>query len=713
LLSSILFTLASVLVPCGTPSGSQSVPRPDLDSALAAWRAEFGASWIVAQDRETGWAEMLYGGRTPASAREPRVDEDYVALAGAALERTLALHGLELSTLTFQETHFLPLGQIGSGDKQTVRYRQSVHGVPVEGAFLNLLFSASGELRSLQSSALPGASAIEVVPRLDAGDAAAFARAHFQAATHFEAQTSGAPELLIVQLAGAAGRTGRLAWKLECGWTMPDSEPLRKLVYVDARDGALLRMDEGIQHFDVVGNVGSLASPGTLPDIASNPEATLPLAYVQCTSGATNVFSDAAGNFAFPGLSGSPNVTFSFSGTYARVVNNGGANESLTLALPAGTPNSVLLNPAAIAAVTAQANAYIVSTRMRDWIRSIDPNDVHGDFQTLANVAVTGTCNAYYDGSSINFFNEGGGCANTAYSTVVSHEQGHWLNDRYGTGNGGDGMGEGNADTFAMYMWDNPIVAEWFYNSGNFIRTGTNLRQFCGDTHPGCYGEVHADGEVWMGAAWKVRDNLNTTLGNTLGDLTANTLFIAWMNGYNQSQIKSIIETQWVTLDDDDGILQNGSPHFADIDAGFRTQGFPGLSACQLMANVCQSSINSTGHAAIMDSSGLNQIATNNLELYAIGLPPGKLGLFLMGQTQTLLPFGNGWRCISNPLQRLPPTNANIFGDLYWPLDLNALPGGLQIHAGETWYFLAWFRDPAAGGANFNTSDALQVPWCP
>jgi len=239
------------------------------------------------------------------------------------------------------------------------------------------------------------------------------------------------------------------------------------------------------------------------------------------------------------------------------------------------------------------------------------------------------------------------------------------------------------------------------------------MRQFCGDTHGGCYGEVHADGEVWMGAAWKVRDNLNTSLGNTQGDLTANTIFLAWMNAYNQSQIRSIIETQWVTLDDDDGILQNGSPHFADIDNGFRTQGFPGLSACPLMANVCQSSINSTGHEVHISSTGLNDISLNNLALYATWVPPGKLGLFLLGQTQTLVPFGDGWRCIANPLYRLPTTNANLFGDLYWPLNLNALPGGLQIHAGETWYFQAWYRDPDAGGAGFNASDALQVPWCP
>jgi hypothetical protein len=35
------------------------------------------------------------------------------------------------------------------------------------------------------------------------------------------------------------------------------------------------------------------------------------------------------------------------------------------------------------------------------------------------------------------------------------------------------------------------------------------------------------------------------------------------------------------------------------------------------------------------------------------------------------------------------------------------------INAGDTVNFQFWFRDPAAGGAAFNLSDALEVNWCP
>ena len=49
------------------------------------------------------------------------------------------------------------------------------------------------------------------------------------------------------------------------------------------------------------------------------------------------------------------------------------------------------------------------------------------------------------------------------------------------------------------------------------------------------------------------------------------------MNAYNQTQIKSIIETQWLTLDDDNGNINDGTPNYSDIDDGFREQGFPGF----------------------------------------------------------------------------------------------------------------------------------------
>jgi hypothetical protein len=61
----------------------------------------------------------------------------------------------------------------------------------------------------------------------------------------------------------------------------------------------------------------------------------------------------------------------------------------------------------------------------------------------------------------------------------------------------------------------------------------------------------------------------------------------------------------------------------------------------------------------------------------------------------------------------LPATNADFFGDATFNLDVTNLPQGQVILAGQTWNFENWYRDPAAGGANYNGSDGLSVLFCP
>lgn len=79
-----------------------------------------------------------------------------------------------------------------------------------------------------------------------------------------------------------------------------------------------------------------------------------------------------------------------------------------------------------------------------------------------------------------------------------------------------------------------------------------------------------------MGALWKVRARLKATSGVASGGHTADVLFNAWLNAYNDHDITTSIRTHWLLLDDTDGIIANGTPHGLDIDGVFRDQGFPG-----------------------------------------------------------------------------------------------------------------------------------------
>lgn len=560
------------------PASAQSpAPAPaDVGPAIETWRARHGDAWRATRHADTGRLELLYGG-SAAPSRAPTVDADFAALALEAVASTRTLHGIDAGELSATEVRFLPLGQIGSTDKLAVRLAQTVGGIAVRDGSVHCLFDARGNLLSLHAQGVPDAARLPLEPLVGAERARAVAAAAFERDEKAVPTTIGAATLEI-----ARARGGALAWRVEVRAEPEDSVPAGRVYQIDARatdagPSSVLASERTVHEFEVRGTIRANVSPGLLPDTSANPETAVPMRYLDVTSSAGTVRTNANGDFVFPGVNTSLSVTARFNGSYNLVLNEAGTEYALTQSIPANQNNVLTMNPSSSSQVTAQGNAFHHVNLLRDFIRSIIPTDSTADFTMTARVNLNDTCNAFFDGGSTNYFLPGGGCANTAYSTVVGHENGHWLNVRYGTGNGMDGMGEGNADVFAMYLYDTPVMGANFCGTGCNIRSGLNTNPFCGDNTPQCYGEVHADGEPWMGAAWKVRARLNTTHGNAMGDLIANTLFLSWMNAYDQGAIRSIIEAQWLALDDDDGNLNDGSPHYPDIDAGFREQSFPGF----------------------------------------------------------------------------------------------------------------------------------------
>lgn len=550
-------------------------PRPQLDQELDGWRAVHGEQWQQHERITTGFTELLYGGSAEAPMT-PVTEADWFTLGRYWVDASRPMHGTPGGQLVNERVHFLPLAQGNTTDKFTVRLRQEVRGVRVEDGFVNILMTTTGDLLSVQSMALPFLADIHTSPAVSSDAATENARIFFEQATGLPALETRTPELLIARINRGDLEYGALAWKVELLRITPDEEPLGLRIMIDALNGQVLGSETVIHYFDVSGTVVSNTTPGVLPDTAGNPETQTPMAHMRVTSSAGTVFTDANGDFNFAGVNSPLAVTVTYNGSFNNTQNEAGSNYSLTTTVQPNTPTTIVMNPSSSATITSQANAYRHVTNIRDWIRSVDPGDGTADFNATANVNISSTCNAFYDGGSTNYYLAGGSCVNTAYSTVVAHEMGHWMNAIYGTGNGSDGIGEGNADVWAMYVHDNPIVGQNFCGGGCNIRTGLNLRQYCGDCCGGCYGQVHADGEVWMGAAWKVRRNIKQTLGNAAGGAVADNLFLGWMNAYNQTTIQSIMEIQWLTLDDDDGNIANTTPNYDDIDSAFTEQGFPG-----------------------------------------------------------------------------------------------------------------------------------------
>ncbi len=130
-------------------------------------------------------------------------------------------------------------------------------------------------------------------------------------------------------------------------------------------------------------------------------------------------------------------------------------------------------------------------------------------------------------------------------------------------------------------------------------------------------------------------------------------------------------------------------------------------------SNYCISEPNSSGAAGVISASGSFDVGDNDLHLSVAGVASSQPGIFYYGQNQTQIPFGNGFRCIGGSVVRLPVVWSDGTGSSSYDPDLTNLPPGGQIDPGSTWNFQYWFRDPVAGGANFDFTDAIEIHFCP
>ena len=97
---------------------------------------------------------------------------------------------------------------------------------------------------------------------------------------------------------------------------------------------------------------------------------------------------------------------------------------------------------------------------VRGWL----PSNTWINTQLNVNVNLNQTCNAYWDGTALNFFKSGGGCDNTGQIAGVSlHEFGHGIDQNDATGTATDGAtGESYGDTTALIALHDSCLGDGF-----------------------------------------------------------------------------------------------------------------------------------------------------------------------------------------------------------------------------------------------------------
>lgn len=188
-----------------------------------------------------------------------------------------------------------------------------------------------------------------------------------------------------------------------------------------------------------------------------------------------------------------------------------------------------------------------------------------------ANVNHSQACNAYWDGSTINFFSagehKGKTCANTGLiADVVYHEWGHGLDEN--TGGIEDGaLSEGFGDAVSLLMTDDPKVGiDFMPLEHKPVRDMSEIRKFPEDVED----EVHADGLI-VGGAWY---DMYNALKKKMGRDKANQLFGKFLfKGIYQATKMSDVYDATLAIDDNDGDVSNGTPNFCEINKAFAKHG--------------------------------------------------------------------------------------------------------------------------------------------
>jgi hypothetical protein len=335
----------------------------------------------------------------------------------------------------------------------------------------------------------------------------------------------------------------------------------KRLLVVDLLNGQVLHEENRILH-GISGTVEGMNTQSSGAD-ECDVEVAIPLAYAKVTAGGLSTNTDSKGFFEL-NTTGNVTIGSAIEGLYFNV-NESSGDDSASQAAADGDYVTITHHEANNnEQYRAQVNAYVESNEVRDYILTYSPSFpvLSGQLGFPVNTGVSGSCNAFYDYSSINFYNAGGGCNNTAFSVIVHHEYGHHAVASAGSGQ--DSYGEGMGDVLGVLLTGDNQLARGFYQGDcvNGIRNADNSKQYP------CSGGIHDCGQLISGCVWDAMELVEAAFPGEAYDIVSY-LAINSMPLHSGGGIDPTITLDWLTLDDDDGDLSNGTPHSVPILAAF------------------------------------------------------------------------------------------------------------------------------------------------
>ncbi len=120
---------------------------------------------------------------------------------------------------------------------------------------------------------------------------------------------------------------------------------------------------------------------------------------------------------------------------------------------------------------------------------------------------------------------------------------------------------------------------------------------------------------------------------------------------------------------------------------------------------------NSQGHGAVLDVSGTNSIAADDMVFTVTQARQNQTALLVQGNVQTSVPFKDGVLCMGNPTERVEVIFTNASGTA--STVGSVVTNGNITAPGAVRYYQVWYRDPALSpcGSGSNFSSGLRLFW--
>lgn len=382
--------------------------------------------------------------------------------------------------------------------------------------------------------------------------------------------------------AGVDGQTA--APRLAVQYTARAATGVGKWTFVaDAETGDILHVESNV-HFNVSGTVkGKVITSAESAECGVQGTAALP--YANVTSAAGNATADKLGAFTITQSGSSAfDIASKVSGKYFQI-DDAGSSDSISLRVTPPGPVNFLhqdtQNPPE--KVLAQLNVYKGLNELRDMLLGSVPEypAIAGEtnFRVYVNVTDTQTCErtggAWYDGDvqppTLNFCPRTAEHANTAFRSIIHHEYGHHIVESAGSGQ--SEYGEGMADTIAMLFAKDPKIGVGYYlnQCSTPLRNANSTCKYDATSCSTCGGGYEC-GSVLSGTVWDIWKQLDLTTPSTSDALIRQLVFSSVLL-HSGTTIDSSIAVDMLTLDDNDGLLENGTPHYNEICAGFTAHG--------------------------------------------------------------------------------------------------------------------------------------------